>query len=265
MTAHLLLEGRRALVTGGSRGIGRAIALGLASAGADVAFSFRKANVEAENVAEGIRSFGRRAMAIRGDLAIPNDVERIADVASTALDGIDVVVHNAGIASRGLDVASTSREEVERVMTVHAIAPHVLTARLLPNLRQNLRSDVIFVSSAEVAAMHANGAPYNMAKSAMEALALTLAKEESRHGIRVNIVAPGLVMTEMGDRLVRAVTGSGSTELDVESMFPFRRACQPDDVAQVIVALLSQLFSYVTGQRIGVDGGIADIDDVLRQ
>jgi len=141
----------------------------------------------------------------------------------------------------------------------------VLTARLLPYLRQNLRSDVIFVSSAEVVAMHANGAPYNMAKSAMEALALTLAKEESRHGIRVNIVAPGLVMTEMGDRLVRAVTGSGSAELDVESMFPFRRACQPDDVAQVVIALLSQLFSYVTGQRIGVDGGIVDIDDVLRQ
>ena len=112
--------------------------------------------------------------------------------------------------------------------------------------------------------MHANGAPYNMGKTAMEALALTLAKEEAANGVRVNIVAPGLVITDMGDKLVKAMTGSGSDALDVESLFPFKRACQPEDVAAVVVAVLSPAFGYVTGQRIGVDGGINDIDQIFR-
>ena len=259
-----LLAGRRALVTGASRGIGRGIAIALAQAGADVAVNYRKGKQEADEVVAAITALGRKAIAVQADVSVREDVARMADETLAGLGDLDVIVHNAGIASRGLSVGDTTRDEVERVLAVHAISPHDLTARLLPALRRRSRSDVVFISSAEVGAMHANGAPYNMGKTAMEALALTLAKEEASNGVRVNIVAPGLVITDMGDKLVKAMTGSGSDALDVESLFPFKRACQPEDVAAVVVAVLSPAFGYVTGQRIGVDGGINDIDQIFR-
>jgi NAD(P)-dependent dehydrogenase (short-subunit alcohol dehydrogenase family) len=105
--------------------------------------------------------------------------------------------------------------------------------------------------------MSAFGAPYNMGKAAMEALALTLAKEERPHGIRVNIVAPGLVETDMGVRLARAMTGRREME-DLRSMddaAPFGRVCQPEDIAAAVLWFCSPTASYITGQRIQVDGG----------
>jgi len=258
------LLGRRALVTGGSRGIGRAIAIDLARAGADVAINYRRAKDEADAVVSDITALGRRCLAMAGDLSIASDVAAVADQTLSEFGDVDILVHNAGIASRGLAVRETTRDELERVMSVHALAPHDLTARLLPAMRKAERSDVIFISSAEVGAMHANGAPYNMGKSAMEALAFTLAKEEATHGVRVNIIAPGLVITDMGNRLVKSMTGEGSEQLDEQNLFPFRRACRPEDIATAVTAVLSPSFAYMTGQRIGIDGGVADINQVLR-
>ena len=103
-----------------------------------------------------------------------------------------------------------------------------------------------------------------MGKSAMEALALTLAKEEAGYGVRVNIIAPGLVITDMGNRLVKSMTGENSDQLDEQNLFPFRRACRPEDIAVAVTAVLSPSFAYMTGQRIGIDGGVADINQVLR-
>jgi 3-oxoacyl-[acyl-carrier protein] reductase len=99
-----------------------------------------------------------------------------------------------------------------------------------------------------------NGAPYNMGKAAEEALAQTLAREERQHGVHVNIVAPGLVDTDMGDRLVRATTGAGRVA-DLAEHSPFGRVCSPADIAGAVRFLVSPAAGYVTGQRIGVDGG----------
>jgi NAD(P)-dependent dehydrogenase (short-subunit alcohol dehydrogenase family) len=110
------------------------------------------------------------------------------------------------------------------------------------------------ISSTATRVMGANGAPYNMAKAAMEALAYTLAAEEERYGIRVNVVAPGLVDTEMGRRMIRATRGvADMSALDADS--PFGRVCRPEDVAGVVAFLVGPAAGYVTGQRIGVDGG----------
>ena len=125
---------------------------------------------------------------------------------------------------------------------------------LVPQMRASSRGDVIFVSSAASQSLPPNSAPYNMAKVALEALAVTLAKEERAHGIHVNVVAPGLVDTEMGRRLVKGAMGVRDIRtLDAGSAFG--HVCTPEEVADAVRYLVSEQASYVTGQRIGVDGG----------
>ena len=145
-----------------------------------------------------------------------DDVEQCAQmVADVVADfgGIDMLICNAGIASRGRAVADTEPDEMIRVVATHAFGPHHLSRLALPSLRARAaekgRADIVMVSSVATSFMSANGAPYNMGKAAMEALALTLAKEERRHHVHVNVVAPGLVGTDMGVRLSRALTEIG--------------------------------------------------------
>jgi NAD(P)-dependent dehydrogenase (short-subunit alcohol dehydrogenase family) len=248
------LAGRVALVTGGGRGIGRGIAQALGESGAAVVVNYRRDAAAAAEVVEQIRVAGGRADAVAASLDDPQAVEALAVQASAPFGDIDLLVHNAGIASRGLLVADTGREEVERVIATHAIAAHQLTRLLLPGLRRATRGDVIVISSSELVHMRAGGAPYNMAKAALEAFALTLAKEEAANGVRVNIVAPGLVATDMGDRLVRAKLGVDSVgELDATQ--PFGRVCRPADIAAAVVFLAGAGAELVTGQRLVIDGG----------
>ena len=220
------LAGRVALVTGGSRGIGRAIALALAEDGADVAVSYRKdADAAAEAVA-AIEALGRRARAYPAAMEQAEDCDRLVDAAVADLGFVDLLVNNAGIASRGQSVEKTDPAELERVLRIHALAPHRLCQRVLPSMKARPRGDIVMISSVATLQMAAHGAPYNMAKAAMEALAFTLAKEVKRHGIRVNVVAPGLVETEMGRRLVKATAGIDDLR-QLDATMPFGRVCQP--------------------------------------
>lgn len=247
------LEGRVALVTGGSRGIGRAIALALATDGADVAVNYRRdADAAAETVAT-VESLGRRAVAYPASVDVLADDEAMAAAVLSDFGAVDIVVHNAGIASRGRAVVDTDTAEVQRLVAVNAIGPHRLSALLLPAMRERERGDVVFISSVATLSMAANGAPYNMGKAAMEALALTLAKEELRHGIRVNVVAPGLVDTDMGQRLIKAVAGVDDITT-MDPAMPFGHVCRPDDVANVVRWLVGPANTYVTGQKVNVDG-----------
>jgi 3-oxoacyl-[acyl-carrier protein] reductase len=248
------LQGRVALVTGASRGIGRGIALELGRAGAAVAVNYRRdADAAAEVVAE-LEALGVRAAAIAASLDDPDQVDALAARAAEALGPIDLLVANAGIASRGLTVADTDPAEVARVMQVHALSTHRLASLLIPGMRAAPRGDVIVISSSELEHMRSGGAPYNMAKAALEALAFTLAHEEAANGIRVNVVAPGLVATDMGDRLVRAKLGL-ETVADLDAGQPFGRVCRPADVGRVVRFLAGAEAELVTGQRIVVDGG----------
>jgi NAD(P)-dependent dehydrogenase (short-subunit alcohol dehydrogenase family) len=246
--------GRAALVTGGGRGIGREIELGLAHDGADVAISFRKDEQSAlETVAE-IEGLGRRAAAFGASI---DDVDQATALAHRVLEDfepIDVLVHNAGIASRGFDVARTDPAEIERVFRTHALGAFVLCKHLVPPMRERERGDVVMISSAATTRMLPNSSPYNMAKAALEALAMTLAKEERRNGVHVNVVAPGLVATEMGRRLVKGAMGvEDITTLDPAS--PFGHVCTPEEVADVVRFLVGAGGRYVTGVKVTVDGG----------
>ena len=147
----------------------------------------------------------------------------------------------------------TDASEVEKLLGVHAVGAHRVSRLALPQLRTHARSDIIIISSVATLSHSANGAPYNMAKAAGEALALTLAKEEMQHGIRVNIVAPSLTVSDMGDKLARAITGQDDIH-HLDAQFPFGRVSLPEDVAAAVLWLVSDANPYCSGQKLNIDG-----------
>ncbi|WP_436795025.1 SDR family NAD(P)-dependent oxidoreductase [Actinospongicola halichondriae] len=247
------LAGRIALVTGGGRGAGRAIALGLAEDGADVAVNYRRDEASAAETVAEIEALGRRAIAVQASVDDPEADAAMIDRVCGELGPISILVNNAGQASRGQSVAKTEDWEVAKLLGTHAIGPHHVCRLALPHMRECERGDIVFISSVATDHHAANGAPYNMGKAAMEALAMTLAKEEQRNGIRVNVVAPGLIDTEMGRRLVKA--GGVDDISTLSAGFPFGRVCQPEDIADVVRFLVGPQGSYVSGTRLRVDGG----------
>jgi NAD(P)-dependent dehydrogenase (short-subunit alcohol dehydrogenase family) len=250
----MTFDGRVALVTGGNRGIGAAISRGLATDGIDVALGFRRDSESAAATVAEIEGLGRRAVAYEASF---DDVDAVQGMAAAVLDDfghVDILVHSAGIASRGQTVVDTEPAEIERLFRVHALSAFVLCKELVPQMRARPRGDIVMISSAATVYWGPNSSPYNMGKAALEALARTLAKEERRNGIHVNVVAPGLVDTEMGRRLVKATQGTQDIrELDASA--PFGHVCSPEEVADVVRFVVSDAAGYVTDQRIGVEGG----------
>lgn len=257
-----VLQGRVALVTGGGRGIGRGISELLAANGATVAVNYRKDAEAAADTVAAIEAAGGAAKAYAASVDDADECAAMVDAVVNDFGGVDILVCNAGIASRGRAVADTDPDELVRVLTTHAFGPHHMCRLVLPSMRARStqpggRGDIVMISSVATNSMAANGAPYNMGKAAMEALASTLAKEERRHSIHVNTVAPGLVETDMGLRLSRAMTGNREmTDLrSLDASSPFGRVCQPADIADAVLWLCSPASAYITGQRIEVDGG----------
>ena len=240
---------RVALVTGGGRGIGRAVSRRLAADGFAVAVNYRRDQEAAEATAAEI---GGRAY--RADVSDRDDCTALAGAVLADFGQVDALVCNAGIASRGHTVADTDPAELDRVVRTLAYGPFWLCQALLPRMRELDRSDIVLVSSVNAARAMPGGAPYMMGKLALEGLGATLAVEELPHGVHTNIVAPGLVATDMGDRLARAVTGAESAAA-LDERFPYGRVCRPEDVADVVGFLVSPAASYLNGQRISVDGG----------
>jgi NAD(P)-dependent dehydrogenase (short-subunit alcohol dehydrogenase family) len=250
-------DGRVALVTGGGRGIGRGISELLARSGAAVAVNYRRDATAADETVRMIVESGGRASAYQASVDDPEEDRAMVDAVQAELGPIDLLVCNAGIASRGRSVADTDPEEADRLIGIHAVGAHHLCRLVVPGMRGRPRGDIVMISSMATSHYAGNGAPYNMGKAALEALAFTLAKEERAHDIHVNVVAPGLVETDMGVRLARAMTGDRTLEdlRGLDPAAPFGRVCQPIDVARVVLWLCSDGAGYVTGQRIECDGG----------
>jgi len=234
--------------------VGAAIAVALAEDGADVAVNYRKDADSAAEVVAKIEALGPRAKAYRASVDRFEEDQAMVEAVIADFGHIDILVNNAGIASRGQTVEKTDPDELDRVLRIHAYGSHYLSKLVIPHMKKRERGDIVMISSIATELQNAGGAPYNMAKCAIDALALTLAKEVRHHGIHVNIVAPGLVETEMGRRLVKGASGIDDISV-LHEHSPFGRVCQPEDVANVVRFFVSERAGYLTGERINVHGG----------
>jgi len=215
-----------ALVSGGGRGIGRAVCLRLAADGFDVAVNYRRdADAAADTVAaaQGIGATARAYAAAVEDA----EQDRVMVEAVVADFGrVDALVHCAGNASRGHDVVDTDPAEPLKLFAVHAAGGHHLCRLVVPHIRAQGGGSVVLISSIVSRDTRPGMAPYVMAKAAVDILGVTLAMEERPHRVRVNVIAPGLVATEMGDRLIRATQGRDQTS-DLDAHAPFVGSAGP--------------------------------------
>jgi NAD(P)-dependent dehydrogenase (short-subunit alcohol dehydrogenase family) len=248
-----MLAGRVALVSGGGRGIGRGISEVLAAEGAQVAVVYHRDEEAADDTVRAIVAAGGTATAHQAAVESFEQCQRLYHEVIAAHGYVDLLVSNAGVASRGHSVVRTEPGEMEHLFAIHVMGAFHLCQLFVPQMRERERGDVVMVSSVATVLHAAGAAPYSVAKAGLESLALTLAKEELRHGIHVNMVAPGLVVSEMGRRLVKSAGVEDIASLDATS--PFGHVCQPEDVGRVVLFLTSHLGGYVTGQRVGVEGG----------
>lgn len=242
------LDDKIALVTGGGRGIGRGIVLEFAREGADVAINYRRNRDAAEATAAEVRALGRRAVVVAADVSNRAAVDAMVAEVVAALGGIDVAVANSGVASRVATVRDLDPAEWHRVIgtdldgafyTARAAIPHVIARR----------GAFLFVSSIGADAAAAGGAPYHVSKAGVNTLMKVLAKEVAADGVRVNCIAPGLVRSDMGDRLLKFF-GEGLVQT-----IPLGRAGEPADIGRAAVFLCSNDAAWITGKVLRVDGG----------
>jgi 3-oxoacyl-[acyl-carrier protein] reductase len=250
------LTGRTALITGASRGIGRAIALRFAAEGADIAINYVSNEGAAQEVAAAVEALGRKAAIYQGDVANSEACEALCNAAMTDFPQIDILINNAGIGSAAINrpaIAEATAEQWQLLLGANLWGPINMCRALVPHMRAAERSDVVMMSSVAVQNLAPGFGVYSASKAALEALGHTLAKEERANGMRVNIVAPGLVDTDMGRNIVKAITGSDDMRAR-DAGAPFGFVCTPEDIAATVLHLCSEDGRYITNQRITVSG-----------
>jgi 3-oxoacyl-[acyl-carrier protein] reductase len=240
------LAGKRALVTGGSRGIGAAIAAALADKGADVAITYERSAERAAEVAGAIESKGRKAVAIQADSADPAAIQRSVDESAAVLGGLDILVMNAGIA-RYNTIADFTVEDIDALLAVNVRGP-VLTAKAaIPHLKAGGR--IITIGSAGADRIVGTpGTVYFMTKSALQSFNRGLARELGPRDITVNLVQPGSTNTDMNPE-------EGESADYQRSLIPLGRYGTPKDVAAAVAFFATPAARQITGTILNVDGG----------
>ncbi|MBY5332273.1 SDR family NAD(P)-dependent oxidoreductase [Rhizobium leguminosarum] len=241
------LAGKRALVTGGSRGIGAAIALALADKGADVAITYERSADRAAEVVRAIEGKGRKALAIQADSADPAAVKRSVDEAAQALGGLDILVNNAAIALYGA-IADVSVEQIDALLDVNVRSPLLASQAAIPYLQAGGRVITIGSVGAE-RIVGDTGTVYFMTKSALHSFTRGLARELGSRDITVNLVQPGSTNTEMNP-------ANGDFADFQRALIPLGRYGEPEDVAAAVAFLASPAAKHITGTILTVDGGL---------
>ncbi len=243
------LGGKAALVTGGSRGIGGAISLQLAQCGADIAINYKSREDEAHKTAQEIRSLGRRCALIRGDVSRQEDAERVVQEAIQALGRLDILVNNAGF-HRDMLVLRMSLEDWDAVMDVNLRASFLCTKAALKQMMRQRGGRIINIGSLSGLAGNGGQANYAAAKAGLIGFTKSVAREMGSRGITANVVAPGLVETELIRDLPKGLREEAIRRTALG------RLGRPEDIAAAVAFLASEEASYITGQVLVVDGGL---------
>ncbi len=243
MTGMPDLKGRVALVTGGSRGIGAAVAAALAEAGAAVAVNYRERAADADAVVAGIKSKGGRAIAVAADVSQGTAVAKMIEQVAAALGPIDILVNNAGVAIvRRVD--DLTEADFDATIAVNLKSAFLCAQAVLPSMRAKKWGRIVNISSGAARGAGSIGPHYNASKAGMEGLTRGYAARLVKDGITVNAVAPSLIETDM-------MRGRS----DLAQRIPLGRMGQPEEVAQAVLMLLGN--DYMTGQTIALSGGMA--------
>lgn len=240
------LSGRVALVTGGSRGIGQAVAISLAEAGAAVAVNFREKAAEAQTIVDRIRKAGRRAIAVRADVSKAAEVATMVASVRRELGPVDVLVNNAGIGLiRKID--ELTEEVFDETIAVNLKSAFLCTQAVVPDMRARKWGRIVNISSGAARGAGGIGPHYNASKAGLEGLTRGYAARLVKDGITVNAVAPSLIETDM----VRSGLASSPSRI------PLGRFGTPEECAQVVLMLVGN--AYMTGQTVGLSGGLSFI------
>ena len=243
------LAGRNAVVTGGSRGIGRAIAIGLAQAGSDVVLTYREKRGEADAVAEDIRALGRRAAAYAMDVTDRASVATVAREASR-FGKISILVNNAGI-NKPTDFDKIVDEDWDTILDTNLKGPFVCAQTFLPLLADAGGGSIVHIGSVSGQYGGPRTAHYAASKAGLISLAQVIARFGAPMNVRSNVVAAGLIASEMGNAGLQAASVQKAAEAIL-----LKRLGRTDEVADAVVFLASEASSYVTAQTINVNGGL---------
>lgn len=245
----MALDGKKAVVTGGSRGIGRAIALELARQGASVAILYAGNDEAANTAVEELRGLGGEAMAIRCDVASFADAKRAVDEVLAAFGRVDILVNNAGITRDGL-MLSLSEDDFDRVIGANLKGTFNMIKHLYSPMMKQRSGRIVNLSSVAGLMGNPGQANYASAKAGILGLTKTVAKELAVRGITCNAVAPGFIDTDMTAVL------SDKVREQALAVIPLKRMGRPEEVAALVAFLASDLAGYITGEVLRIDGGL---------
>ncbi len=246
----MMLSGKRALVTGAARGIGRAVALALAEAGADVAINYKSSADAAAEVVAAIEALGRRSVALAGDVSVEDDVKALLAGAEQALGGLDILVNNAGLV-RDKYLNYMTLGEWDEVIDVNLKGAFLCSKHAVRALGKSPAGRIINISSVAGLRGDALRANYAAAKAGVIGLTKATARELAKRGVTANAVAPGIIETEMTDSM------PGPRRETMLSQIPLGRFGNQNEVAGLVVFLATDVAAYITGQVFVVDGGLS--------
>ena len=245
----MIEEGRVAVVTGGGRGIGRAVAVRLANEGANVAISYRSNDTAAEEVAEEVKAAGAECEIFKGDVASPEDVDALFKGVGEVLGPVEILVNNAGLTRDNL-MMRMKESEFDEVLSTNLKGTYLCTrAALRPMIRARW-GRIVNVSSVVGLVGNAGQANYAASKAGIIGFTKSVAREVAQRGITANVVAPGYVETELTSSLSEEVKDQ------IRGQVPAGRFAEAEEVAEVVAFLAGEGAGYITGQTVAVDGGM---------